>query len=193
MGGAGNVLHAFPARSSARPRGSFTKRLTELLSIGNIGVPQLAGKYYFYTRRDGMQNQPVLYVREGLEGKDRVLVDANQLADDGTVALDWYQASENGKYVAYGTSSSGSEMSTLHVIETNTGLLLPDTIERTRYASVAWTHDNSRFLLHALPQERRGRRRPGKLQSPRFLSRTRRPIPPKTQPIFGEGRDPGGL
>jgi hypothetical protein len=83
---------------------SFTKRLTELLSIGNIGQPQLAGKHYFYTRRDGMQNQPVLYVREGLDGKDRVLVDANQLAADGTVALDWYQPSENGKYVAYGTS-----------------------------------------------------------------------------------------
>ena len=41
------------------------QRLTELLSIGSISVPQIGGKYYFYTRRDGMQNQPVLYVREG--------------------------------------------------------------------------------------------------------------------------------
>ena len=84
------------------------KRLTELLSIGSIGVPQVAGKYYFYTRREGMQNQPVLYVREGVDGKDRVLVDANQLAADGTIALDWYEPSENGKYLAYGTSPSGS-------------------------------------------------------------------------------------
>ena len=37
-----------------------------------------------------MQNQPVLYVRDSLNGPDRVLVDANQLAADGTIALDWY-------------------------------------------------------------------------------------------------------
>src|SRR3984957_5988579 len=65
-------------------RTQIHQRLTELLSIGNIGVPQLEGRHYFYTRRDGMQNQPVLYVREGVGGKDRVLIDANQLAVDGT-------------------------------------------------------------------------------------------------------------
>src|SRR5262249_49724481 len=89
------------------------KRLTDLLSIGLIGAPQLGGKYYFYTKREGSQNQPVLYVREGLEGKDRALVDVNSLAADGTIALDWWTPSEDGKYVAYGTSPSGSEMSTL--------------------------------------------------------------------------------
>ena len=67
--------------------------MTELLSIGSVAVPDIGGKYYFYTRREGMQNQPVLYVREGMNGKDRVLVDANQLAADGTIALDWYQPS----------------------------------------------------------------------------------------------------
>src|ERR1700689_1644548 len=78
-------------------RDAIHKRLTELLSIGSISQPQIGGKYYFYTRREGMQNQPVLYVRAGVDGKDRVLVDANLLAADGTVALDWFQPSENGR------------------------------------------------------------------------------------------------
>jgi len=76
-------------------------------------------------------------VREGLNGNDRVLLDVNQFAADGTIALDWWYASEDGKYVAYGTSPSGSEVSTLRVIETATGKLLSDAIERTRAASVA--------------------------------------------------------
>ncbi len=120
-------------------RDAIHKRLTELLSIGSVTPPVIAGRHYFYTRREGMQNQPVLYVRDRfqrkstarpagtsatLPGDDRVLVDANQLAADGTVALDWFQPSDNGKYVAYGTSQSGSEMSTLHVIETKTGTIL---------------------------------------------------------------------
>ncbi len=134
-------------------RDAIHKRLTELLSIGNISVPQMAGRHYFYSKREGMQNQPVLYVREGLNGTDRVLVDANQLSADGTIALDWYVPSETGKYLAYGTSPSGSEMSTLHIVETKTGTALPDTIERTRAASIAWLHDNSGFYYTRYPKK----------------------------------------
>ncbi len=135
-------------------RGVLHKRLTELLSIGSVTQPAIAGRHYFYTRREGMQNQPILYVREGVNGADRPLVDAyNQLAADGTIALDWFQPSENGKYVAYGTSPSGSEMSTLHIIETKTGTVLPDTIERTRAASIAWTLDNTGFYYTRYPKK----------------------------------------
>ena len=133
-------------------RDAIHKRLTELLSIGSIASPQMGGKYYFYTRREGMQNQPIVYVREGVEGKDRVLFDANQLSADGTIALDWYQPSENGRYLVYGTSSSGSEMSTLHIIETATHTLLPDTIARTRAASLAWKPDDSGFYYTRYPK-----------------------------------------
>src|SRR5271167_489683 len=134
-------------------RDAIHKRLTELLSIGSVTPPLIAGRHYFYTRREGMQNQPILYVRDSVNGPDRVLVDANQLSADGTIALDWFQPSESGKYVAYGTSASGSEMSTLHIVETKTGTVLPDTIERTRAASVAWTLDNSGFYYTRYPKK----------------------------------------
>src|SRR5580704_799914 len=177
-----SLLDPLPGRTQIH------QRLTELLSIGNIGVPQLEGRHYFYTRRDGMQNQPVLYVREGVGGKDRVLIDANQLAADGTVALDWFQASENGKYVAYGTSASGSEMSTLHIIETNTGTVLPDTIERTRAASIAWTHDNFGFYYTRYPKK--GDVPDGEEAYHRHVFYHALGTAPDTdQPIFGEGRD----
>jgi prolyl oligopeptidase len=132
-------------------REAIHKRLSELLQIGNVSVPEIAGKHYFYTRREGMQNQPILYVRDSVDGPDRVLVDANQLAADGTIALDWFVPSENGKYVAYGTSPSGSEMSTLHIVDSKTGQALPDVIERTRAASIAWMHDNSGFYYTRYP------------------------------------------
>ncbi len=142
-----SILDVLPGRPQ------IEKRLEQLLTIGSIGVPQIGGNYYFFTRREGMQNQPVLYVRESLQGKDRVLVDANQLAADGTMALDWWFPSDDGKYVAYGTSPGGSELSTLHVIETATGQLLPDNIERTRAASVGWKPDNSGFYYTRYPKK----------------------------------------
>ena len=178
------------------------QRLTELLSIGSISVPQIGGKYYFYTRRDGMQNQPVLYVREGDSearseakseakggGRDRVLVDPNQLAADGTIALDWFEPAEHGKYLAYGTSQSGSEMSTLHILETATGKLLPDTIERTRAASIAWDLDNSGFYYTRYPKK--GDVPDGQEMYNRHVFYHLLGTDPATDPlIFGEGRDP---
>jgi prolyl oligopeptidase len=141
------VLDPLPGRDRIH------QRLKELLTIGTIGTPQLGGNYIFYLRREGTQNQPVLYVREGVHGKDRVLVDVNQMAADGTVALDWWFPSEDGKYVAYGTSPSGSEESTMRVIESATGKLLPDTIERTRFASVAWKKDSSGLYYTRHPKK----------------------------------------
>jgi len=142
-----SILDPLPGRDSIH------RRLAQLVSIGNIGTPQIGGPYYFYTRREGTQNQPVLLVREGLHGSDRTLVDPNQLAADGTVALDWWFPSDDGRYVAYGTSGSGSEISTLHLIETATGKLLPDTIEHTRIAQVAWKKDNSGFYYGRNPKK----------------------------------------
>jgi prolyl oligopeptidase len=177
------VLDPLPGRPAIQ------KRLTELLSIGSVTPPEIAGKYYFYTKREGMQNQPILYVREGLNGADRVLVDANQLAADGTVALDWFHPSDNGKYVAYGTSAGGSEMSTLHIIETKTGTILPDTIERARAASMAWQHDNRGFYYTRYPKK--GDVPAGQEMYNRHVFYHELGQDPEgDDKIFGEGRDP---
>jgi prolyl oligopeptidase len=134
-------------------RGQIHHELTELLSIGIIGTPQVGGKYYFYIRREGTQNQPVLLVRDGVHGKDRVLVDVNLMSADGTVALDWWAPSDDGKYVAYGTSPGGSEESTLRIVETASAKLLPDSIDRARHANVAWKKDNSGFYYGRTPKK----------------------------------------
>ncbi len=174
-------------------RDKINARLSQLLEIGTVEAPQMGGKYYFHTRREGNQNQPILYVREGVNGafnsEDRVLLDINKLAADGTIALDWWYASEDGKYVAYGTSPSGSEVSTLHVIETASGKLLPDSIERTRAVSLAWKRDNSGFFYTRYPQK--GEVPEGQEVYNRHVFYHALGADPAQDPlIFGEGRDP---
>ncbi len=142
-----SVLDPLPGRDRIH------QELTELLSIGSIGTPQVGGKFYFYVRREGSQNQPVLLVREGIHGKDRALVDVNRMSADGTVALDWWAPSDDGKYVAYGTSPGGSEESSLRIVETASGKLLPDSIDRARHANVAWKKDNSGFYYGRTPKK----------------------------------------
>jgi prolyl oligopeptidase len=141
------ILDALPGRDRIH------QELTALLSIGNIGTPQVGGKYYFYMRRDGSQNQASLLVRDGIHGKDRVLLDVNAMSADGTVALDWWSPSDDGKYVAYGTSTGGSEESTLRIVETASGKLLRDSIDRARHANPAWKKDNSGFYYGRTPKK----------------------------------------
>jgi len=140
-----SLLDHVPGREHIRAR------LEQLLSIGTIGAPQLGGSYYFYTKREGMQNQAVLYVREGLKGVDRALIDVNTWDAQGTTALDWWYPSHDGNYVCFGISENGSEISDLQVMETATGKLLPLKVKRTRAASVAWKHDNSGFFYTRYP------------------------------------------
>jgi prolyl oligopeptidase len=182
-----SILDPLPGRDK------INARLSQLLEIGTVGVPQMGGKYYFHTRREGGQNQPVLYVREGLNGafnnEDRVLLDVNQLAADGTIALDWWYEAEDGKYIAYGTSASGSEESTLHIIESATGKLLPDTIERTRFASVAWMKDSSAFYYTRNPKK--GEVPDGEeVYHVKVFYHQLGTDPAKDPLIFGEGRNP---
>ena len=177
------VLDALPGRDELH------HRLEQLLQIGTLGETAVGGDFYFHTRRDGKQNQPVLYVRRGVDTADGVLLDINQLSSDSTVALDWWQPSHDGRYVAYGTSESGSEMSTLHIIETATRNLLPDNIERTRAASIAWKPDNSGFYYTRYPKP--GDVAAGQEMYNRHVFYHALSGDPANDPhIFGEGRDP---
>ncbi|HYP02649.1 MAG TPA: hypothetical protein VER76_20840, partial [Pyrinomonadaceae bacterium] len=119
-------------------RAAVSQRLSQLLAIGTVSAPAPRGGRYFYTRREGQQNQPVLYVREGAKAQDRVLLDPNALSPDGTIALDWWYASHDGKRLAYGLSENGNEQSTLYVMDADTGRNLKEKIPNTRAASLAW-------------------------------------------------------
>src|SRR5579859_3445357 len=138
-------------------REELRRRIEQLLTIGRVSSPRVGGNNYFYERRDGRQNQAVVYVREGRQGpalqkSDRPLIDVNALSPDGTIALDWWYPSEDGRYVAFGTSPNGSELSTLQVIELASGKLLAEKIERTRAASIAWLPDSSGFYYTRYPR-----------------------------------------
>jgi prolyl oligopeptidase len=131
------------------------ERLWRWQETGSLGAPVVRGKgkttRLFHTRRAGKQNQPVLYVRDGARGKDRVLLDVNRLAADGTLSLDWWYPSEDGALLAYGVSASGDENSTLRVREVGTGRDREDTIPHARACSLAWLPAGDGFYYTRYP------------------------------------------
>jgi prolyl oligopeptidase len=140
---------SYLAQVAVRP--ALRARLEQLLAIGSLSAPTPARGRYFYQYRDGRQNQPILYVRNGSNGPERVLVDPNGLNPDGTTALDWYHPSEDGRLLAYGLSEDGNEESVLHVLDVDTGRVLADRIPHTRAADLAWLPDGSAFYYTRYP------------------------------------------
>ncbi len=112
---------------------------------------QLGGSKIFTQRRPAGANTAKLYMRDGLSSTDQLLIDPDATAAPGVHnELDWWQASPDGAYVAFGMSSGGSEESTLRIIETDNLVLLPESISRTNWASPSWLPDNSGFFYNRL-------------------------------------------
>ncbi|HVO76444.1 MAG TPA: prolyl oligopeptidase family serine peptidase [Candidatus Bathyarchaeia archaeon] len=176
------LLDSLPGRSA------IEKRLAEVLSIGTVGVPRVTGNRLFFEKRQGNENQPILYWRDGTRGEPRVLLDPNKLSAEGIVAIDWWFPSRDGRLLAYGLSKGGSEQSTLYVLDVDTGKALADSIPRTRGTSVAWLPDGSGFYYMRFP-------RPGDVPKgeehfhSRILFHKLGTDPAQDAVIFGEGRD----
>jgi prolyl oligopeptidase len=130
-------LDAIPARDRIR------ERLTKLWNFERFGAPFRKGGRYFYFKNDGLQNQSVLYTLAPLTSAPRVLFDPNTLSKDGTVSLTVLSVSEDGKYLAYGVSTSGSDWEIWKFRNIETAVDLPDQLERIKFASPVWAKDGS--------------------------------------------------
>ncbi|HEY2593549.1 MAG TPA: S9 family peptidase, partial [Chloroflexota bacterium] len=127
-------------------------RLDQLFTTGSVGTPVVRGARYFYQRRDGRLDQPVLVVRDGDGAPERTILDPNTLSASGIVALDWWYPSEDGRLLAYGLSEGGTELSTLRLLDVESGVTLDtESIPHTRAASVAWLPDSSGFYYTRYP------------------------------------------
>ena len=132
----------------------LAERMKKLFDYERFGLPEKAGGYYFFTKNDGLQNQSVLYVRKGLTGADRVLIDPNSWAKDGATALDSWVPSKNGTLLAYSIQDGGSDWRTLKVIESATGKVLPDEIKWAKFTNISWVGNDGFLYSHfAEPKE----------------------------------------
>lgn len=136
----------FEFLSQIPEREKIRRRLTELWDYEKFGVPWKKAGRYFFTRNDGLQNQSVLYVMDGPDAPPRVLLDPNTLSPDGTVALINYAVSEDGKLLAYGLASKGSDWMEWKVRNIDTGRDLPDNLQWVKFSGASWTHDNKGFF-----------------------------------------------
>lgn len=132
-------------------RKALLKRLIDVANYEKIGTPfKKHGKYYFF-KNDGLQNQSVMYVQDALTSEPHVFLDPNKLSNDGTVALTGVSFSNNGKYMAYTVSRSGSDWSEIYVMEVATGKLLDDHTLWAKFSNASWQGDGFYYSAYDAP------------------------------------------
>jgi prolyl oligopeptidase len=119
-------------------RSQIKARLEKLVNYPRYSSPFKHGKYLFFYKNSGLQNQSVLYVQNGLNGKPEVLIDPNALSADGTTRLVSFEVSRTAKYAAYGLSLAGSDWEEFHIMDLATHKTLPDTLKWIKFSGVAW-------------------------------------------------------
>ncbi|MFZ0774485.1 MAG: hypothetical protein WCA49_13595 [Candidatus Sulfotelmatobacter sp.] len=126
-------------------RQAIHDRLTKLWNYERFTVPSQHGGRYFFQHNNGLQNQNVLFVAESLNAEPRVLLDPNTLSTDGTVALAGDAVSDDGKLMAYGLATSGSDWTEWHVRDVGSGKDLTDDLKWVKFSGASWTKDNQGF------------------------------------------------
>jgi prolyl oligopeptidase len=87
-------------------RQKVTDRLTELWNYEKYSAPFKEGKYTYFYKNDGLQNQSVLY-RESEGGEPEVFLDPNTFSADGTTSLAGVRFTKDGSLLAYQISEAG--------------------------------------------------------------------------------------
>src|SRR6266542_317247 len=166
-------LRAFPGRDAIQ------QRVTELLKIDTIDVPQEHGGRYFFTKRLADQDLPVLYVRKGAGGKDEVLLDPHPLSADHRTSITLLDVTHDGNLIAYGVRQGGEDEVTVKFLDVNTRKGLADLLPRARYSGVALKNDKSGVFFSC--QEKEG---------PRVFFHALGSDLSKDEKLFGDGYGP---
>ncbi|HQN08492.1 MAG TPA: prolyl oligopeptidase family serine peptidase [Thermoanaerobaculia bacterium] len=137
------VLDNLPGRKAVEDR------LRELMEVGAITAPRMRGNRYFYGKREGNENQARVFMREGLSGAPKLLLDPNTLDAKGLVTVSWTSPDPAGKLLAFGMYRAGDENSTLYVLDVDSGRWLADEIPG-KVGGVDWLPDSTGFFYRNL-------------------------------------------
>ena len=145
-----NALTTSLLDSSGR-RDGLQRRMKELWDFPRQTAPVRRGDWYFYSRNDGLQPQPILYRRPVDGDGEFVVLDPNGLSADGTVAVMTQSFTSDGRLLAYSLAEAGSDWQTAHVLDTRTGEVLDDVVRWIKFTPLAWNPSGDAFYYSRYP------------------------------------------
>jgi prolyl oligopeptidase len=125
-------------------RSALKNRMEKLWNYEKISAPATEGKYIYYSKNNGLQNQSVIY-RKTKGGKDEIFLDPNTFSKDGTTSLGGLDFSEDGSKAAYAISEGGSDWRKVIIIDAITKKVIEDTLIDVKFSGISWLGNEGFF------------------------------------------------
>ena len=119
-------------------REQLKERLTGLWNYEKNGTPFKEGKYTYFYKNDGLQNQYVIYRYADKIENAEVFLDPNSFSEDGTTSLAGLSFSKNSSLAAYSISEGGSDWRRVLVMNSETKEIIEDTINDLKFSGIQW-------------------------------------------------------
>ena len=133
---------------------AIKERLTELMNFERYSQPVREGKYTYFYKNSGLQNQSVFYRQKG-EEEPEVFLDPNSFSKDGTTSLAGINFNKDGSLVAYQLSKGGSDWTQAVVMKAEDKSLIGDTLVNIKFSDITW-QGNEGFYYSSYDQPKEG-------------------------------------
>jgi prolyl oligopeptidase len=130
-------------------RDQIRHRIREFLAVETHDSFLKSGNRYVFRKRLPNQEQPCVYVREGLDGQDQLLIDPLERGTGPHTAVKPLRVSPDGRVLLYEVKQGGERTGTFEFIEMQTQQVLPDSLPRGYLRGFAFAPDgNSFYYIH---------------------------------------------
>jgi prolyl oligopeptidase len=126
-------------------RENIRKRIREFLAVETYDLLQKVGNRYFFRKRLPDQEQPCIYMREGPDGEDQLLVDPMERGTGKFTAVKPVRASTDGRLLLYEVKQGGERTGTFELLDVETRRALPDGLPRGYLRGFAFAPDGKSF------------------------------------------------
>ena len=144
-----NYLQRIPIRNQIR------EKIEQLWNYEKFSAPFKEGKYTYYFKNNGLQNQSVLYRFVDENEEHEVFLDPNKFSNDGTSSLGGMEFSKDGSLVAFQISEGGSDWRKVIVWNTQTKTIVDDTLKDIKFSGISWL-GNSGFYYSSYDKPKNG-------------------------------------
>ncbi len=134
-----SYLDGIPGRQRIR------ERIRDFLAVETYDSLHKDGNRYVFRKRLPDQEQPCIYIRDGADGDDQLLVDPSERGTGNYTAVMPMRVSPNGRLLLYEVKEGGERTGAFELLDIETRKPLPDLLPRGYLRGFAFAPDGKSF------------------------------------------------
>lgn len=132
-------------------REDLRKRYSELYDFAKLYDPIVFGDHFYFSKKYGLQNQPVIYEQKTVNGTPTILLNPNTYDPSGLTAVSINSISTDGRYIVFSFHVAGSDWGYIRIFDLQQRVFLNEKIEWVKSTGTSWYKDGFFYSRYDQP------------------------------------------